>query len=353
MVQFKGTNVAKSQTVLLTGSSGYIAKHIAVRLLNAGYHVVGSVRSLARADEVRDAVTPHLDDTGDLDKRLRFVALDLAQDTGWEQAMQGVDILMHTASPFPLEQPKDENDLIRPAVDGALRALKAANAAGVKRVVMTSSAVAVMEGALPAGKSAYDEDDWSDIDSPTINAYGKSKTMAERAAWDYVADQAPDIALTTINPVLVTGPPLDKNFGASVSIVERVLRAKDPMLPRVGFPFVDVRDVAEMHLRALQHPDSAGQRILAAESSLWFTEMAETLKTNFPNRKIITRQAPNFVVRLLALFDSTIRQIVPNLGKKIEVSNARARSLLKMDFIPARTSVTETATYLVDNNLLD
>ena len=344
--------MVKSQTVLVTGATGYIAKHIVVKLLNAGYKVVGSVRTLSRGEDVIAAVSRHLTDAENLDKRLRFVALDLSNDNGWETAMDGVDILMHTASPFPLEQPKDEQEVIRPAVDGALRALRAAKAAGIKRVVMTSSAVAVMDSDLAPGKTAYNEENWTDLNHASVTPYGKSKTLAERAAWKFVTDEAPEISLTTINPVLVTGPPLDNNFGTSVSIVQRLLTAKDPMIPNFGFPIVDVRDVAEMHVRALQSDESGGKRILAVDGFLWFMDIAKMLKAQFPDRKIVTLPAPNFVVRLLAIFDKSIRQVVPILGKKIEVSNARAQSILGMKFIPAADSIQETAAFLVENDLV-
>lgn len=344
--------MTKPQTVLLTGASGYIAKHIALKLLNAGYNVVGSVRSLSRSAEVVAALKPHLESTDDLDSRLRFVALDLNSDDGWAGAMIGVDILMHTASPFPIEQPKNEDDLIRPAVDGALRALRAANDAGIERVVMTSSAVAVIEGDLPPGKSAYDEADWSDPDRPGISPYSKSKTLAERAAWDFVRDHAPDISLTTINPALVLGPPLDANFGSSVSLVQRVLRAKDPMLPRFGMGYVDVRDIAEMHVRCLDIPDSVGKRFLGVERFIWFADIANILKQNFPDRRIVTRIAPNFVVRFLAIFDKSIRIVVPSLGKQMDFSNQRARDVLGIEFLAAPTSIAQTATYLIENDLV-
>lgn len=341
------------KTVLLTGATGFIAKHIALKLLNAGYIVVGSVRSLERGEEVKAAVAPHLNTGVAVDDQLRFVALDLGNDSGWAEAMAGIDILMHTASPFPLEQPKDEDELIRPAVDGALRAIKAAHAAGIKRVVMTSSSVAIMEGELPAGKSEFDENDWTDLTGDHVTPYAKSKTMAERAVWDYVKAEAPEIDVTMINPSLVTGPPLDRNFGSSVSIIQRLLRGKDPMLPKFGMPIVDVRDIAEMHLRALEIPASVGKRFIGAASSLWFHEMAEAIKERFPERKIVTRLAPNFVVRLIGLFDKSVRQILPNLGSQQKVSNKQARGILGIEFIPARQSIVDTADYLVKNNLID
>lgn len=343
----------KSQTVLLTGATGYIAKHIVVKLLNAGYHVVGSVRGLARGDEVITAVVPHLTDAKNLDKRLRFIALDLSKDNGWETAMDGIDILMHTASPFPFTQPKNEDEVIKPAIEGTLRALKAAHAAGIKRVVLTSSFAAIMDTDLPARKKEFDETMWSETDRPGVAAYSKSKTLAERAAWDFVENEAPDMGLTVINPVMVLGVPLDEKFGTSVSVVQRLLRAQDPMLPRFGFAIVDVKDVAEMHVRALSIPDSIGERLLAVHSFAWFVEMAQILKDRFPSHKIVTRQAPNFIVRILAIFDPAIRQLTPRLGERLDASNAKAKKILDMEFIPAQISLEETASYLIEHDLVN
>ena len=336
------------QTILVTGASGYIAKYIVAGLLNAGHTVRGTLRRLDRGQEVRDAVAPLLTDAGAQD-RLSFAALDLGQDAGWAEAMAGVDALMHTASPFPMAQPRDEAEVIRPAVDGALRALRAAHAAGVRRVVMTSSSVAVTGQPLPPGKAAHDEDDWTDPTAASANPYARSKTLAERAAWDFVRDTAPGMALTTINPVFVIGPPLDAHYGTSIAVVERLLRGRDPMLPNFGFPCVDVRDVAQAHVAALDTPASAGQRIIAADRFLWFPEMAQILKEAFPGRKIVTRKAPDLVVRFLALFDPAIRTVVPMLGQRDEVNAARAKALLGLDFRDTRASLRETAAWLIDN----
>lgn len=342
--------MTQRQTVLLTGITGFIAKHIALNLLNAGYDVVGSVRSESRGQEVRDAVAPHLLPSVDLEKSLRFVALDLGQDGGWDDAMRGVDILMHTASPFPLAPPKSEDDLIRPAVDGTLRALRAANKAGIQRVVLTSSFAAVMFAKLPTDRAVFNESDWSDTSDPAIDAYSKSKTLAEKAAWDFVRDQAPDMALTTINPVMVLGPPLDIHFGSSVEVVQRLLGAKDPMVPRFGFSCVDVRDIAKMHVQALGLPETNGKRILGVDRFMWFAEMAEALKQRFPDRKLVTRQAPNFFIHLMGVFDKSIRQIIPNLGKRFDGSNARAKELFAMEFIKTEDSLAATANYLIDHD---
>ena len=339
--------------VLLTGASGYIGKHIALRLLLDGYSVVASVRSLSRADEVRDAVLPHLPKNFDLAKHLKFVELDLEKDSGWDKALEGVDVLMHTASPFPIAQPKDENELIRPAVDGTLRALKAAHKAGVKRVILTSSVAAIDGNDFPTGKTSLDEEMWTDINHPLGNsAYTKSKTLAEQAAWDYGTTTAPEIALTTINPALVTGAPLDKNFGSSVGVMERVLKASDPMLPDVAFSIVDVKNVAEMHVNAIKVEASKGKRFLAASETLSFVEIAKIIKAAYPSRKVNTIQAPNFVIRFLALFDKEIKSVLPILGKKRTANSSRAQSVLGIKFISAKESIVDTCDYLIQNGFV-
>jgi dihydroflavonol-4-reductase len=337
------------KTVLLTGASGYIAKHIALQLLEAGYHVRGTVRSLERCAEVTDAVRPHLSDPATLDDRLSFVALDLTADDGWERAMDGVDVLMHTASPFPMTQPKNEDDLIRPAVDGALRALRAAHNAGISRVILTSSTAAISGSALPPGDTSFDETNWTDPTDPDTSAYTRSKTLAEQVAWEFVRDTAPDLHLTAINPGFVIGAPLDHKFGTSVSVIERILRAKDPMLPNFGFPTVDVRDVAEMHVVAIDKPQTYGQRIMTVDRFLKFVDLAKAIKAAYPDRKIVTRVAPDFVVRFLAIFDPAIKSITPGLGRVDKLDNARAIATLGRGMWQAHKSAVETAAYLIDN----
>jgi nucleoside-diphosphate-sugar epimerase len=340
-----------SQTVLVTGATGYIAKHLVLQLLNGGYTVVGSTRSIKREEELRAALTPQLNDVAALE-RLRVIALDLNSDEGWAVAMQGVDVVMHTASPFPLEMPENEQDIIQPAVNGALRAVKAAKAAGISRVIMTSSTVAVSNCDLPEGRNTHNESDWSDLTGPAATAYMKSKTLAERAVWEWHADEAPDMQITMINPSFVMGAPLDNNFGSSIDVIERLMRGKDPMVPDIGFPAVDVRDIALMHIRAMETPESAGKRFIGVERYLKFVEIAELLKSDHPTYKISTRIAPNLLIRFLAIFDKTIRTIVPILGKHHGASGTRAQSILGMEFRDARQSVRDSGNYLVDHNLL-
>ena len=335
-----------SRTILVTGATGYIAKHTVLQLLEQGERVRGSVRSDKRAAELRAAMAAHLSDPAKIEN-LSTVRLDLTSDNGWAAAMDGVDALVHTASPFPLVQPKDEDEVIRPAVDGALRALRAAQAAGVRRVVMTSSAVSVITGVSPSDGRAFSEADWSDATSPAATPYAKSKTLAERAAWDFVRDSGGALDLTCINPSLVVGPPLDLDYGTSIQVIERILRAKDPMLPNVGFGAVDVRDVATAHVRALDVADSVGQRVLMNDRWMWFVDMAKAVKAAVPDRKIVTRVAPDFVIRMIGLIDPSVATIKHDLGKRYEISNARAASLLGIAFRDARERVGESARWLI------
>lgn len=339
--------------VLLTGASGYIGKHVTLQLLNQGHEVRASVRSLSKSAQVRDAVAPHLLDSSNLDSRLTFVELDLEKDSGWEAALNGVDVLMHTASPFPLASPKDENELIRPAVEGTLRALKAAKNSGIKRVILTSSMAAIYGCELSAGVSEYDETMWTDVTHPVGRvAYAKSKTLAEKAAWDFIKSSAPEIALTTINPVLVLGTPLDKNFGSSISVIERILVGKDPMLPDLKFAIVDVRDVAKMHVDAIKNDSTKGERILASSETKSFVEIAKLLKSIYPKSKVKTTQAPTFLIQFLAIFDGTVKSILPQLGKPMKISTAKAKRLLGMNFIPADVAIKESADYLIKNSFI-
>jgi len=320
--------------VVLTGITGFIAKRIAFDLLEAGHSVRGSLRSAKRADEVRDTLRPRLSDPSALD-RLSFVELDLGKDDGWTDAMQGADVLMHTASPFPMTQPKDEDDIIRPAVDGTLRAMRAAQATGVTRVVLTSSVVSI-EATDKQG--AYTEEDWSDPAHAKSNAYYKSKTLAERAAWDFVGDH-PEMQLSTINPALVLGSPMDANYGTSLELIERVLSGKDPMQPNIGFGVVDVADISAMHIAAMDRPEAIGQRFIGSGGTMTMPEVAQHLAARHPDRKIATRIAPKFMLQLLSIFDASIKTILPGIGEAPQFDSSKARQVLGIDFTPPHQAV--------------
>lgn len=335
------------KTVLLTGASGYIGKHITLELLNQGFAVRASVRNLNRGQEVRDAVAPYLSPGIDQAKQLSFVELDLEADSGWSQALKGVDVLMHTASPFPIASPKDEAELIRPAVEGTLRALRAAHSAGVKRIILTSSIAAIYGFNLSSDTDEFDESMWTDVSQPIGRvAYTKSKTLAEKAAWDFIKSEAPELQFTSINPVLVIGAPLDKNFGSSISVIERVLAGKDPMLPDLRFGIVDVKDVAKMHVSAINSDRTIGERIIACSETLSFIDIAKILKATYPKSKVKSAKAPTALIKLLAKFDKDIQAVLPLLGKRMNISNAKAKLLFGMDFIPAEVSVKNSAEFL-------
>ncbi len=339
--------------VLLTGASGYIGKHITLQLLNKGYEVRASVRNLSKATEVKNAVLPHLKDQANIDSRLTFVELDLEKNAGWNEALKDIDVLMHTASPFPIASPKDENDLIQPAVEGTLRALRAAKSAGVKRVILTSSVAAIYGCDLPANKKEFDETMWTDVNHPIGRvAYTKSKTLAEKAAWDFVKNEDPELQLTTINPGLVLGAPLDDNFGSSISLIERTFRGKDPLLPDLQFGIVDVKDVASMHVLAIKMEKSIGERIMAASKTLSFVDFAKTLKKTYPKSNVKTGKAPTLLIKLLSNFDGEIKAILPLLGRDMHLSNSKAKSIFGINFIPAEDSVKDSANYLLETGVI-
>ncbi|MEE2565261.1 NAD-dependent epimerase/dehydratase family protein [Hyphobacterium marinum] len=308
--------------VLVTGASGFIALHCLAQLLTAGHRVRGTLRSPKREEEVRRALTAAGCDVSSLD----FVHCDLMEDAGWDEAVAGCDYVLHVASPFPAVQPKDENELIIPAREGALRVLRAAAKAGVKRTVMTSSVAAVSAGHDKSGGRVFNEDDWSDLDGPGVSPYEKSKTIAERAAWDFMATpDAGAMELAVINPGAVLGPILSPDSGTSVEIVRRLMARDMPAVPRIGFVVVDVRDVAAAHIAAMTAPGAADKRYICALPQAWFSDVAAILDRHFGPRgfKIPTKQLPDWVVRLIAVFDPVIRGITPLLGVERKIDNSR------------------------------
>jgi dihydroflavonol-4-reductase len=322
-------------TVLVTGASGFIAKHIVRELLENDY----TVRATVRSDRGQAQLVDLFPDAG-----IEFARVDLLSDEGWDDAMAGVDVLMHTASPFPDSEPKDPQELIRPAVEGTLRALRAAQGAGVARVVLTSSCAAIYKDASKPSMQQPTRDNWTDPDGPATTAYEASKTLAERAAWDFVAEH-PEMQLTTINPGAVFGVPMDQHYGTSLAYAERILNGTDPMYPNMALPVVDVRDVARMHVAALQH-DTAGQRFPANAGALTMVEMARTLKAAHPDRKISTRQAPDVVVKAMALVVPLMRTVASNLGRNLDVDGSDGPRELGFTYTPSRDALLASAEFL-------
>ncbi len=289
-------------TVLVTGGSGFIGSHAILQLLAAGYDVRATVRDLKREGDVRAMLKVGGNDGGN---KLKFFAANLESDAGWKEAASGCEYVLHIASPFPASLPKHEDELIVPARDGALRVLRAARDAGVKRVVLTSSFAAIGYG-TPPREDPYTEVDWTDVNGPDVLPYIKSKTIAERAAWDFIAKEGGALEMAVVNPVGVFGPVLGPDYATSILLVSKLMEGAMPGVPQIYFGAVDVRDVADLHLRAMTHISAKGQRFLAtAGDFLPLREMARMLKAKLGDaaKKVPTRELPNFLVKLAALRD--------------------------------------------------
>jgi len=316
-----------NKPVLVTGASGFIAIHCIIQLLEQGYHVRGTLRSMNREGELHKTLARFVQAYD----RLTLVKADLLEDTGWAEAVRGCDFVLHVASPFPLETPKDENDLIRPAREGTLRVLRAAAENGVKRVVLTSSNAAISAG-HPASKTHFDESDWSLPDSPTIDPYSKSKTLAERAAWEFMKNlpQGHPLELAVINPGLVLGPLPDTHQRTSGEFIQQLLSGKLPGLARLQFSCVDVRDVASAHLAAMVTPEAAGQRFLCVSEQFWIQEAAVILNKHFAARgyKIKMTILPSWLIYIVAVFIKPVRLTLRSLDKETHVDTSHIRKIL-------------------------
>jgi dihydroflavonol-4-reductase len=313
----------KKAKVLLTGITGFIGSHTAIHLLNHGYEVRGSMRNLQRADSIRSVIQEHTAQT----ENLEFVQAELLDMASWERAVEGVDYVLHMASPVPVALPKDENELIVPAREGTLNVLRAAQKAGVKRVVLTSSVAAIMYG---QESKRFTEADWTNVqDRKDTTPYVRSKTIAEREAWNYVNGMA-DMELVSVNPALVLGPILEKDYGSSAELIKKTMDGSLPGLAKLGFCLVDVRDVADMHRRALEVPEAAGERFICAGEFYWQKEVAHILRETYPQyrKKIPKRIVPDFVIRLAGLFDKEVNGTLHELSKPRLLSNEKARSIL-------------------------
>jgi nucleoside-diphosphate-sugar epimerase len=317
--------------ILVTGATGFIAQHCLLQLLEAGYEVRGTARSASRTDEVVTILSPHLSD--DARGRLNsfdVVAADLTNDDGWNEAVEGCRFVLHVASPLPRGVVKDEDELIVPARDGALRVLRASRAAGVERVVLTSSLSAIVYGNDRSRR--FTEADWSNVHGERIGAYDKSKTIAERAAWDFmgtIKDSSP-MELAVINPGLVLGPLLSSDWGTSGEMVKRILDHKVPAIPNINFSTVDVRDVASAHVSAMVTPEAAGQRFICAEANHSMMEIARILKSQYGPRgfNVPTGRLPSIAVRAMAIFDKTVRLALNDLDTSQNVDNTKIRTVL-------------------------
>jgi dihydroflavonol-4-reductase len=332
-----------TETVLVTGGTGFIARWCIVELLERGYRVRTTVRSLSRQFAVRDAVTRAVDPTD----RLCCVAADLTSDDGWDTAVAGCDYVLHVASPLGLD---GSGDLVGPARDGALRVLRAATAADVKRVVLTSAANTASPSSY-RDEGVSDETLWTDPDVPGLPAYRRSKTLAERAAWTFMETAPSSTTLTTVLPGAVFGPILDTDNLGSVQVVKRLLKGNMRGTPRIGLEVVDVRDIADVHIRAMTTPHAAGQRFLATGEFMWMADVARVLRDRLgaDAARVPTRTIPDAIVRLVAVFDPGLQAITPGLGRRSRHTTAKAERLLGWKPRPAADTITDCARSLLAN----
>ena len=337
-----------TQTVMVTGGSGFIATHCLLQLHQAGYRLRATLRDKDRGSAI-DSVLARAHGSK---VPVEWFQADLESDTGWHEAATGATYVLHVASPIPRSVPKNDDELIRPARDGTRRVLRAAADAGVQRVVMTSSTAAVFYGYGNTGRP-FTEKDWSDPTSRDNSAYTRSKTYAERAAWEFMETQN-DMELTTVNPGAVLGPILERDYGTSAEIVLKLLNGDLPGLPRMGFPIVDVRDVAHVHLRAMTDANAAGERFLCANEFMWMEEIAGVLREHLPDRanKIPRRRLPNWLMRATALFDPVIRSVTYELGVRRDVDVSKLRDVLGIQLRSRREAIIATADSLIAQGVI-
>lgn len=338
-------------TVLVTGGSGFIASHAIARLLGSGHEVRTTLRNARREGDVRAMLTEGR--AGRTDHLSLFIA-DLERDAGWAEAVKGCDYVLHMASPFPQSVPRNEDEVVVPAREGALRVLRAARDASVKRVVLTSSFAAIGYG-HKAQRAPFDERTWTDPGGADVQPYVKSKTLAERAAWDFIAREGGPLELSVVNPVGVFGPVLGADYSTSILIVQRLMDGAVPGCPRLYFGVVDVRDVVDLHILAMTHPAAKGERLLAVSGDFMsMVEIARLLKERLGSsaRRVPTWQLPDWLVRVAAWRDPAVRQILPELGKAKNATSEKARRTLGWAPRPREEAIVATAESLMRLGLL-
>jgi len=333
-------------TVLVTGISGFIASHIAHILLDKGYAVRGTVRNKTKGQRIVDA----LEGAGADVSKLELVEADLEKDAGWADAVKDCRYIQHIASPFPLEAPTDREALVPAARAGAQRVLEHGFSAGVERIVLTSSLVSMM-GQPGRGKHMMlKEDDWSDPDWKPLTAYPVSKTRAELSAWAYAKAQGYEDKLTTICPGVVFGPDTYQNSGASLGLIKALFAGDFPRTPKIAYPIIDIRDCASIHVNAMTAEKAAGRRLMAAGKTYWFQEIAEILSMAYPKAKALPKgDMPNFVVRLVGLFDDRVKGILPDLGTFHEADMSYVTSITGVIPRPSRDAILAAADSLIAN----
>ena len=332
------------ETVLVTGATGFIASHLILNLLDKGYDVRGTARSATKAERLNRSLSDH----AGRDITIPIVEADLSSDAGWAEAINGVTYVQHVASPFPANTPRNAEELIIPARDGALRVLKAAKAAGVKRVVMTSSMAAIAYGQGDDRPVILTEEHWSNPDNLKDNtAYTRSKTIAEKAAWNYVNGEGQGLELAVINPVAVMGPAMSADVSTSLELITQPMQRKLPAYPKLSFGVIDVRDVAEAHARAMTRPEAAGERFILGDKLMWFDEIGKVLEKAYPDRKLPKGTLPNWFVKLVSAFNPPLKQVIPELGRARNFSNEKLKNVLGITPIPAEDAIRASAESLI------
>jgi len=339
-----------SSPILVTGASGFIATHTIAQLLEKGYKVRGTVRSMQKETKIRESVSRLVQK----DAQLEIMPAELNQDEGWKEALKDVEYVLHIASPFPLQEPRHEDELIKPAVEGTLRVLRFAHDANVKRVVQVSSNAAVSAG-YSGDNRIFTEADWSRVEN-NIGEYSKSKTLAERAAWEFIngSENKNEMEMVAINPPLVFGPVPNKNYNTSSEVIRTYMLGQVPGTAKIKMACVDVRDVASAIISAMEIKDAAGNRFLVSAGELWTKEIAQILSDEFSKHgyKIPTIQLPSFLVRLFALFDPKVRVLVNTLDWDFHISNEKAKQILKWNPRSPKESVLSMAESLVEQGIL-
>ncbi len=334
-----------SKPILVTGASGFVALHTIIQLLQQGYKVRATLRTLSREAEVREVIAKHVE----IKDSLEIVGADLMQDAGWDKAVQGCESVLHVASPFPLLEPKDEDELIVPAVQGTQRVLRAAHDANIKRVVIVSSVAAVSAGHNGENRT-FDENDWSVVEN-NIGAYAKSKTLAEREAWNFInsGENINKMEMVAINPPLILGPLPNKDRTTSAEMISTLMLGQVPGVARMKVGIVDVRDVASALILAMTTPEAAGNRFICPAETVWLKEIADTLHKEYAGRgyKIHTLQFPVFLVRILALFDKKIARVADDLNWDFELSGEKAKRILKWNPRSAEEAILSMAESLI------
>ncbi|MCR8558980.1 aldehyde reductase [Mucilaginibacter sp. BJC16-A38] len=338
------------EKVLLTGISGFLGSHTAIQLLEKGYLVTGTLRDLKRAYEIRKIIAAHTKNADNLS----FAQAELSDEAAWLQLTKGMDYVQHIASPFPRTLPKHEDELILPAKNGVLNILKAASANKVKRVVLTSSSGAVLYGKKKGKQSGtFNEGTWTDTSiSKDTTPYLRSKTIAEKAAWDFIQSDKSGMELVTVLPGAILGPVLEEDFGTSANIVLKMLDGSIPALPNIGFDLVDVRSVAESLILAMEVPEAANERFISSAGYMTFKEVSTILKEKYPERKIPKMILPNFLTRLFALFDKTLQPVLLDLGHQRKVDNSKAKRILHWQPIDNREAVLSCTESLISLGLV-